>query len=159
MAGDPFGSRTYKSNLKFIEIDNKQVQVDKQLMDQFCNTAKSQCNDNINAFSSYKENKLFPKKTDVSQAQNDEIRSKKVVKAFKELQYAVKQRKIVNDNVYFEQTQPPLEYTNHELLIEEKQKQRKLMKKIKINSYLSNSDSEFDEHEGVNFNKATKCLH
>ena len=111
-------------------------------MADFKNTAKSQCNDNLNAFQEYKVNKLFPNKNVFSQTEIDTIRSKKVVKAFKQLQNAVKMRNYDPENPpeghkydkHFKKHRrpyegdPPLEYQNYDLLVEEKQKQRKLFK-------------------------------
>ena len=54
-------------------------------MNEFKNTAKSQCNDNLNAYQEYKEGKLFPNKDVFSQTEIDTLRNKKVVKAFKQL--------------------------------------------------------------------------
>ena len=41
-------------------------------------------------------------------------------------------------------------------MVEEKQKQRKLMKKMKINKYLADSDSDFQDHDSVKNEKVDK---
>ena len=105
-------------------------------MNNFKNTAKSQCNDNLNAFQEYKVNKLFPNKNVFTQTEIDTIRNKKVVKAFKQLQTCVKVRNQDPDNppeVDFDkhwnknrrghqQADAPFEYQNYDLMVEEKQK-------------------------------------
>ena len=52
-------------------------------------------------------------------------------------------------NPRFRYAEPPLGYTNFISICNQKKKQRALMEKMQINKYLSESDSDFDDHKSI----------
>ena len=116
------------------------------------NKAVKQCQDNNHAFYRFKERELFPKKIGLSESDREKLKSKHMVEGYKILQQSVKLR-----NVQYKNNKPtgdpPLEYPAIGQQVREKQRLRKMYNDLMMNTYLHDSDSDFDEHASVGSDK------
>ena len=65
----PGNFRPVNKNIKYIELGDKQVPIDADMADLENNRAFKQCQDNTQAYYSFKKRQLFPKKTGPSQTE------------------------------------------------------------------------------------------
>lgn len=63
--------------------DKKVIPINIKLAEQQNNKAMNLCHDNTNAFYTFKKNRLFPTKTQLSYFQDELKKDKEIVKAFK----------------------------------------------------------------------------
>ena len=117
----PFGKRRRRVKKQVLQLGNRQVLMDKKLIEKQNNMALNQCKENDEAFLRYKVQKLFPKKKEQRRTLDEQKRGKKAfVRAFKVLQDSVKMRTVLDADSWFGYVAPPLSYTKFNQIVEQK---------------------------------------